>query len=89
MVFHHILSLIPRMEAIMLELRFGFYGKVYSTSEIAHLFDRSEIDIIRILKDALEQVKMLTNPVVKEMISIIELDVPTNEDNSLGLTRSE
>ena len=88
MVFHHILSLIPRMEAIMLELRFGFYGKVYSTSEIAHLFDRSELDVIRILKDALEQVKMLTNPVVEEMISIIEQDV-ANDDEELKLIRSE
>ena len=88
MVFHHILSLIPRMEAIMLELRFGFYGKIYSTSEIAHLFCRSEIDIIRILKDALEQVKMLTNPVVEEMISIMELDIPS-DDSEIKLTRSE
>ena len=88
MVYHHILSLIPRMEAIILELRFGFYGKVYSTSEIAHLFCRSEIDIIRILKDALEQVKMLTNPVVEEMISIMELDIPSDV-REVKLTRSE
>ena len=80
LIFIRILTLLPRVDAIILELRFGVYDKIYSTEEIAKLFNRTELEIIRILKSALEKVQMLSNSISKEIIKIMEDEVVLDTD---------
>lgn len=86
-VFHQILSMLPRVESVMLELKFGLYDKIYSTKEIAKLFNKSETDIIKIIRCALEDVKVLANPVSDEIIKLLN---PINDtDLKLVLDKKE
>jgi len=74
-LFINTLSRMERVDAIILELRFGIYGKIYNTSEIASLFNKTEHDILKLTRNALASFKTLSTTLLDEIMDIMETEV--------------